>query len=80
MDGSEDGTAFKVTFPTVLSGISFVALAQDSYFADDPGNPSVKKMAYGGLADAVIGRLRTTVGLRYGNQRDTGLLDLSRPP
>lgn len=64
MDGSENGTAFKVSFPTVLSGLSFVALAQNGYFAD-PTSPSIKEFAYGALADTVFGRLRASFGLRY---------------
>jgi hypothetical protein len=64
MAGSENGTAFKLSFPTVLSGLSFVALAQDSYFTNT-SSPSIKEFAYGALADIVISGLRTSFGLRY---------------
>lgn len=64
MDGSENGSAFRISFPTLLSGVSLVALAQNGYFAD-PANPSVREFAYGALADAVFGNLRSSFGLRY---------------
>jgi hypothetical protein len=64
MAGSENGTAFRVSFPTVLSGVSFVTLAQQDFFAN-PAAPSVTEFAYGALADAVVGNLRTSFGLRY---------------
>lgn len=64
MAGSEDGTAFRISLPTLLSGVSFVTLAQSGFFAD-PAAPSITEFAYGALADAVLGKLRTSLGIRY---------------
>lgn len=64
MTGSENGTAFKVSFPTMLAGLSFVALAQNGYFAN-PAEPSMREFAYGALLDSVVGGVRASFGLRY---------------
>ena len=65
---SAAGSALRVSFPTVLSGLSVVALARNGFFID-PANPSYREVAYAAMADAVFGTLRASFGARY---RDAG--------
>uniref|UniRef100_UPI001291161D hypothetical protein n=1 Tax=Candidatus Oscillochloris fontis TaxID=2496868 RepID=UPI001291161D len=64
MADSDEGTAFRLSLPTMLSGISAIALAQKDFFAE-PKNPSYRELAYGLSADLVFGYLRTGFGARY---------------
>ena len=70
MDGSRDGTAFRASFPTLLDGVSIVALANDD-FAGEDGRLSGKDLAGAGIADKVIGGVQLTAAARY--QREEGL-------
>jgi hypothetical protein len=64
MADSDEGTALRVSLPTVLSGLSVVALAKNAFFAD-PTAPSYREAAYAALTDAVFGSVRASFGLRY---------------
>jgi hypothetical protein len=64
MSDSDAGSALRVSFPTFLSGLSFVALAQSGFFLE-PSDPKPSEFAYGALADVVLGRLKLSFGARY---------------
>lgn len=64
MSDSANGTTLRVSFPTVLSGISFLVLAQDSFFLNVSA-PSYAELAYGTMADAVLADTRVSLGVRY---------------
>ncbi|MFA6508724.1 MAG: hypothetical protein WCT14_21675, partial [Treponemataceae bacterium] len=64
MSDSAAGIALRVSFPTLLSGISLIALAQDKFFTT-AGTPSYKEVAYGAITDLVVAGIRATVGVRY---------------
>ena len=70
MDNSEDGVAFRVSFPSFLSGLSLVTLL-DENMAQDGQSLSSKDVAAGALLDTLIGNLYYSVGTRY--QRSEGL-------
>ncbi|GAB1484361.1 hypothetical protein MASR2M78_31790 [Treponema sp.] len=78
MSGSEEGSAFRASFPTVLSGLSAVALAQNSYFAD-PASPSYREIAFGAIADEVLLGSLVSTAFRYrGAEGFQGLFSLKR--
>lgn len=64
MEDNEDGTAVRVSFPALLSGISATALAKKEFF-HDPKDPSYREFAYGASADAVVRSIRLTLAGRY---------------
>ncbi len=70
MSGSEDGVAFRVSFPSVLSGLSFVSLLDENLIPSD-SSLSSKDVAAGALLDTLIGSYYYSVGARY--QRYEGL-------
>lgn len=71
-----NGLSVKITFPTVLSGISLVGLAQPAFFTT-PKSPLWREITVGGTADAVIGGLHIGIGARYHqNSNPLGLLSL----
>jgi len=74
MDTSEEGTSVKLSLPTVLSGVSFVALAKKTYFRDIK-TPSYTEVVYGAIADATLAGFRLTAGARY--QKDAKTADSS---
>lgn len=69
MEDNEDGTAVRISFPALLSGISATALAKREFF-EDPKDPSYREFAYGAGADAVVRSMRLTLAGRY--QKDEG--------
>jgi len=64
MDNSEEGLSLRINFPMLLSGVSLIALAQSSFFADTD-SPSYTEIEYGALVDQVIGPVRVSAGARY---------------
>ncbi|MDX9801960.1 MAG: hypothetical protein RBT69_11565 [Spirochaetia bacterium] len=74
MSASDDGVAFRVSMPTLLDGISFVSLLDESFAGEDE-SLSAKDLAYGALADKIFGRVRLSAGTRY--QKDRGLTSLA---
>lgn len=63
---SGDGFALRISFPTMLSGVSVAALAQKSFFAE-PKNPSIRELVYTAYADHIVGPLRIGAGARVQN-------------
>lgn len=76
MSDAGSGFALRLSFPTLLSGVSLVSLAQTSFF-DTPKSPSWRQLAVGCNADLVLGGLRIGVGARYQEKAGAkGLLEL----
>ena len=73
MDGSEDGTTFRMNVPTFLDGLSLVALADDSFSGND-GKLATKELAAAAIADKVFGGIRVSAGSRF--QKEEGLRTL----
>lgn len=73
MTDSQDGIAFHASFPALLSGVSLIALAKDSFFSNTK-NPSTDELAYAGKADMVVGPLLVSAGGRF--QKVEGLRSL----
>ncbi|HUX38956.1 MAG TPA: hypothetical protein VMV44_13735 [Rectinemataceae bacterium] len=61
---ASSGFALRLSLPTLLSGLSFVALAQPSFFAT-ASSPSWREIAVGATTDMVFGGLRVGFGGRY---------------
>lgn len=74
MSESEDGATFRVSLPTILDGVSFVSLLDES-FAGEDGKISSHDLVYGVLADRIFGGVRLSAGTRY--QRDEGFTSLA---
>lgn len=71
-----NGFALRISLPTILSGLSFVTLAQPAFFTY-PQNPSWRELAVGGTADMVIQGLRIGLGGRFQKKSGAeGLLSL----
>ncbi len=60
---ASSGTSFKIGFPTVLSGLNFLANADASTVVN--GQFDFKKMLVGSWVDAVFGSTRLSAGIRY---------------
>ena len=73
MAASDTGVAFRASLPTLLDGVSFVSLLDESYAGSDE-SISAGDLAYGALADKVIGSVRLSAGTRY--QKELGLTSL----
>jgi len=74
MSASDTGVAFRASLPTLLDGMSFVSLLDESFSGSD-GSLSSGDLAYGALADKVIRSVRLSAGMRY--QRDLGISSLA---
>ncbi len=73
MSASEDGATFRVSMPTLLDGVSFVSLLDESFIGEDE-SLSAYDLAYGVLADKIFGGIRLSAGTRW--QRDLGFTSL----
>ncbi len=74
LEDSEDGAAIRVSFSTLLDGVSLVTLAQEQFFPTDE-TQSWRHLAYAGQANLVVGPVLFTAGGRF--QRDEGLRTLA---
>ncbi len=70
MENSEDGVAFRVSFPSVFSGLSFVTLLDENLNTSGESLSS-KDVAAGALLDTLFGSYYYSAGTRY--QRNEGL-------
>ena len=64
MDDSSVGISLKISFPSVLSGLTLVTLAQKGFFIN-PASPSLREFAYGSLLSQTFGRFSASFGFRY---------------
>ena len=64
MEDSEDGTAFRMTMPNILDGVSFVSLYKKRVFRDD--NKLHKgDLSFAGHADKTIGPINLSAAMIY---------------
>lgn len=64
MEDAEDGTAFRMTMPNVLDGVSFVSLYKKRVFRDDK-KLHKGDLSFAGHADKTIGPINFSVAMLY---------------